>query len=202
MSSLQIRHVWDSGLQEAKSNAIVEEKNSKWRNVFFTSEVRTSITDYVLQHNLHLNQHQNVSLFTGVQQLTRLVARKHIIDSLLKSLCRKAGIFPPIAHHKWREYVCTTLVSRNVPIDVVAKWIGHANSSTTQNHYLSSFAIEKRVQCAIMQPDISDENNTFLKLYIIRKGIVWARKTEGGVEPASTGEGLIKQRCLRNTNEC
>lgn len=142
---------------------MVEEKGTKYRTIFYPSEVQSAISDFIRSENLQYANCQNRFLFTGVYITSRATAAKHIVDSMIRSLCltqdvpvfferleTRAGIVPPFRHHRWREYVCTTLVSRNVPIDIVAKWIGHASSSTTQNHYLSTYAIEQRVQEAMV----------------------------------------------------
>ena len=142
VSDMRISHIWDPNLNAARESTIVIEKGSKERRICFSAETQSAIADYMNEHR-QVSQDQHV--FTHGP-----VCPKFIIDGILRSLCRRAGI-QPFNHHRWRKFLCTSLVTKGVPIDVVAKWIGHGGSVTTHNSYLSEFEIQHKVQHLMQQ---------------------------------------------------
>jgi site-specific recombinase XerD len=69
------------------------------------------------------------------------------LNSYLKIIADMVGIEKTLSHHVARHTCATTiLLSNEVPIEVVSKWLGHTNIKTTQiyakitNNYLQQIA--------------------------------------------------------------
>ncbi len=53
----------------------------------------------------------------------------------IRDVCKKAGIEPAITYHILRHTYGSLLAMRGVPMTVVAKQLGHANTQVTEKHY-------------------------------------------------------------------
>src|SRR5262249_58962708 len=54
---------------------------------------------------------------------------------LMREACARAGIVPPVGFHVLRHTHASLLAMRAVPMAVIARQLGHADTRTTEKHY-------------------------------------------------------------------
>ena len=122
--ALQLDDLYDFEAHHA-ARLRVRGKGDKERIVWLTAEVVREIQPWLQQRPhvdhrcLFLNQHQRPLSVAGVQ-------------FRLKQYCQKAGI--SLSCHQLRHTFARRLVENRLPIDTLAKLLGHADLRTTQRY--------------------------------------------------------------------
>lgn len=100
-------------------------KGGKERRFYF-SEV---CAEYLRQY-LNSRTDNNIALFVGVKAPYKRITKEGI-EYIVKSLGKKAGV-NNVHPHRFRRTLATDLVRKGVPIQDVAKILGHSDLRTTQ----------------------------------------------------------------------
>lgn len=105
-------------------------KGGKDRLALFTEDLGQQL-------QLHLNGRSRGALFESNRARSYSV---RMIQHVVKTVARKAGVEKPIHPHTYRHSMATFLRNQGVPLDVVQLLLGHENPRTTQLYARLSMA--------------------------------------------------------------
>lgn len=118
-----------------QSNEVkVKGKGNKERIVFFSKSTKDKIIDYLKLRNIQ-NYNTNIPLFMDIGNKNRLKASG--VRSMLKRIGLASGV-NNVHPHRLRRTCATNLVVQCVPIDTVARYLGHADLNTVQKYVCNS----------------------------------------------------------------
>lgn len=116
-----------SDLNFEKKYVIILGKGSKERKVYLTDELCDILKKY-----LETRDDDNPALFISQKRKQRLSGNG--IRSILHSLEAESGV-KNIHPHRFRRTLATDLLNKGMPIQDVAKLLGHSRVETTQAYY-------------------------------------------------------------------
>jgi len=118
-----------------QSNEVkVQGKGNKERIVFFSKSTKDKIIDYLKLRNIQ-NYNTNIPLFMDICNKNRLKASG--VRSMLKRIGLASGV-NNVHPHRLRRTCATSLVVKGIPIDTVARYLGHANLDIVQKYVCNS----------------------------------------------------------------
>lgn len=125
-----------SELEKDCSSAIVHGKGSKDRRVYFASNARKAIAEYLAERAALLSRMQDkknkpTTLFVSARGNPLSVRG---IQYILARYTDTAPGFSHLSPHALRHSFATTLIARGADIRVVQELLGHASISTTQRY--------------------------------------------------------------------
>lgn len=118
----------------------VTEKFSERRHVRPCAELRTAMRRYVVEEG---EERRRKCLFGSSQDHHHFLFSdpwtperrpRHVVASMLRTLCRRAGV-RQIHPHEFRRHLVSLFVRHGNSVDQAAKFLGHRNSATTYKHY-------------------------------------------------------------------
>ena len=116
-----------------QSNEIkVKGKGNKERIVYFSKSTKDRLKSYL---GLRDNYKDNSPLFMDIQNKCRL--KSSGIRAMMKRLSKISGVYN-VHPHRFRRTCATNLVLKNIPIDTVARYLGHANLDIIQEYVCNS----------------------------------------------------------------
>lgn len=121
MTNLCVADVWDATTGEVRTEAVVLEKNSRWRRVELVPAVREALR----------------ALLSGSTMRTGRLFRV-TTPRLLQRLVRRAGIRGRRNPHQFRTYLVDHALEAGSNIEDIARYLGHRHSHTTLEHYCSA----------------------------------------------------------------
>lgn len=124
--------VWDAERGEVRPRVHFREKNSQVRTVTPNPELREALRAYVLSR-LSDDHPPSPYLFPGARRPGR--PAPFSARTLLRTLCRRAGLSPPFTPHQFRHYIVNSLMARGHRLECVSRWLGHKTPTVTYRHY-------------------------------------------------------------------
>lgn len=116
-----------------QSNEIkVKGKGNKERIVYLSVDTKHKLKTYLKLRN---NYDNDSPLFMDIQNKHRL--KSSGVRAMMKKLGKTSGVYN-VHPHRFRRTCATNLVLRNVPIDTIARYLGHANLDIVQRYVVNS----------------------------------------------------------------
>lgn len=116
-----------------QSNEIkVKGKGNKERVVYFSDSTKGKLKSYL---ELRDNYKDSNPLFMDIQNRDRL--KSSGVRAMMKKLGKISGVYN-VHPHRFRRTCATNLVLKNIPIDTVARYLGHANLDIIQEYVCNS----------------------------------------------------------------
>jgi integrase len=111
---------------EVSTLAIRESKSGKTRHVALTEEAAELFSQLTAgrEHSEAILTRDDGTAWNRAQQVR-----------LMRELCGRAGIDPPAGFHVLRHTHASVLAMRGVPMAVIARQLGHADTRMTERHY-------------------------------------------------------------------
>ena len=109
-------------------------KGNKERIVYFSKSTKDKIIDYLKLRNIH-NYNTNTPMFMDICNKNRL--KSSGVRSTLKKIGLASGI-NNVHPHRLRRTCATNLVVKGIPIDTIARYLGHANLDIVQRYVCNS----------------------------------------------------------------
>jgi integrase len=106
--------------------AIRESKSGKTRHVTLTEEAAELFNQLTVgrEHSEAILMRTDGTVWNRAQQVRPM-----------RELCGRAGIDPPAGFHVLRHTHASILAMRGVPMAVIARQLGHADTRMTERHY-------------------------------------------------------------------
>ena len=109
-------------------------KTNKWRKVYLDSNAKTHLLDYLQSRNddspyVFINSKRSGGKLTNMKNCS--------IEKLIQKYCEKAKINRHCTVHLFRKTMATNLYRHGMDMAIIAKILGHRNTTTTEKHYLT-----------------------------------------------------------------
>ena len=122
-----------SDLDFVNHKGIVLGKGNKERYIYFSPRTEVRLKDY-LETREDVKYRKDVPLFASLD-LPHARLHKGGVENILRQLGKKSGVYR-LHPHLVRATFATNLSKKGVPIEVIAKLLGHANLNTIHRYVL------------------------------------------------------------------